>query len=64
MITKLIQIEISRSSCYGTAGLGSGVVTAVAWVAAIVRVLSLAQDLSHAAGMAKKIEISIFKNLF
>ena len=35
-------------------GLRSDVVTAVAWVTALVRVRSLAQELPHATGTAKK----------
>ena len=37
--------------------LGSGIVTAVAWVTAMVQVPSLAQELLHATGMAKYIYI-------
>ena len=35
----------------------SSVVTSGAWVTAVARVQSLAQELLHAAGMAKKIKI-------
>ena len=35
-------------------GIGSGIVTAVAWVTAVVGVRALAQELPHAMGMAKK----------
>ena len=38
----------------GTAGYGSIIVTAVARVTAVVWVCSLAQELPHAVGMAKK----------
>ena len=38
----------------GSAGSGSGIVSAVALVAAVVRVQSLAWEHSHAVGVAKK----------
>ena len=38
----------------GAAGKGSGVVTAAAWVAAVAQGRSLAQELLHGAGMARK----------
>ena len=38
----------------GTAGYRSGVVTAAAWVAAVVWVQSLARELPHAARTGKK----------
>ena len=40
-------------SC-GAAGLGSGLVTAAAWVTAIVQFLALAQELSQHTNTAKK----------
>ena len=48
-----------RNSCAlefpgGLVVKGSGVVTAVAWAAAVARVRSLARELLHAAGVAKK----------
>ena len=39
----------------GSMDWGSGVVTAVAWIAAVVQVRTLAQELIHVAGIAKKI---------
>ena len=39
-------------SC-GTVVLGSDAITAVAWVAPVVRVQSLAQELPHDTGVAK-----------
>ena len=39
---------------YGAAGEGSSIVTAVARVAAVARVLSLVKELLHAAGGAKQ----------
>ena len=43
----------------GTAGYRSGVVTAAAWVAAVVWVQSLARELPRAASAATKIILSI-----
>ena len=43
----------------GTVGYGSIIVTAVARVTAVVWVCSLAQELPHAVGMAKKKKIKI-----
>ena len=40
----------------GSAGEESGIVSAVAWVAAVAGVQSLAQELLHAVGVAKKIQ--------
>ena len=39
---------------HGSAGLGSGIVTAVAWVAAVVWVQPQTQELPHANGVTKK----------
>ena len=44
--------------------LGSGIVTAVAWVTAMVQVPSLAQELLHATGMAQKKNIYIYICVF
>ena len=41
-----------KFSC-GTADLGSSTVIAAAWVTAVVRVQSLAQELVHVRGVAK-----------
>lgn len=43
-----------RVTACDTAGWGSSIVTAVAWVAAVVRAGSLAPELQHAARVAKK----------
>lgn len=40
----------------GSVGYGSGIVTAVALAAAVVHIQSLAQEILHATGMAKKNE--------
>jgi len=45
--------EIKEFSC-DAVGKGSGVVTAPAWVATVVWVWSLIQELPHATGTAKK----------
>ena len=46
-------MDIPLFSC-GIAGEGSGIVTATAWVTAVVWVQSLAQKLPHAVGVVKK----------
>ena len=38
----------------GTVGWGSGVVTAAAWISAMAQVQSLAWELLHTMGIAKK----------
>ena len=43
---------------------GSGIVTPVAWVAAVAWVQSLACELPHVAGQSKKIFVYICKRLF
>lgn len=49
-------------SC-GAAGLGSGLVTAAAWVTAIVQFLALAQELSQHTNTAKKKKKAMCQNL-
>jgi len=39
---------------YGSAGQGSGLVSAVAWVTAVVGIRSLAWELPHAHGCSKE----------
>ena len=43
-----------KEFCGGIAGYGSGIVTAVAQIAAAAWVHTLAQEIPHAAGVAKK----------
>ena len=52
-LTFILKLGKEEFPC-GTVNYGSGVVTAVTWVTAVVQVWSLAQDLPNAVGMAKK----------
>ena len=51
---KMVRLVCVRSSLDGAADKGSGVVIAVAPVAAVVQFHSLALELLHAVGVAKK----------
>lgn len=46
-------MKLWKFSC-GSAGYGSDIVTAAAWVTPVTQVWSLAWELSHASGMAKR----------
>ena len=52
--------EIVQEFCSGTAGSGSSIVTSVTWVATVVHIGSLAQELPHAVGVAKKKKEKLF----
>ena len=50
VVKKIFNGEFS----YGTAGKGSGIITAVAWIAAVAWVWSWVQKFAYAVGTAKK----------